>query len=258
MQRNRAHICSFFVKGTCNRGAECPFRHEMPETGPLATQNIRDRYYGVNDPVAQKMLGRLGERVVPPPPEDTSIVTLFVGNVEPNWGPEDLQPLFEAHGTVTSVKVIHNKNCAFVNFATRAVRLPPSHLPRPPPWHARAARVSAPPAPRQSALCEPRHALWTASARLFATAGRSVHPARPLPTALATQAVGALLPAQTSPGCTDLGSRQLCWWQQMGCQQQLVGHPSCVFLLSQHTSAGPAPAASRASHCCRARVLHAC
>lgn len=25
--RNRAHICSFFVKGECNRGEECPYRY---------------------------------------------------------------------------------------------------------------------------------------------------------------------------------------------------------------------------------------
>ncbi len=25
-KRNRPHICSFFVKGECTRGAECPFR----------------------------------------------------------------------------------------------------------------------------------------------------------------------------------------------------------------------------------------
>jgi hypothetical protein len=25
-KRNRPHICSFFVKGECNRGDECPFR----------------------------------------------------------------------------------------------------------------------------------------------------------------------------------------------------------------------------------------
>lgn len=24
-KRNRPHICSFFVKGDCKRGAECPF-----------------------------------------------------------------------------------------------------------------------------------------------------------------------------------------------------------------------------------------
>ena len=33
-------------------------RHEMPTdpNDPLANQNLKDRYYGVNDPVAEKML----------------------------------------------------------------------------------------------------------------------------------------------------------------------------------------------------------
>ena len=50
-KRNAPHICSFFVKGECNRGNECPFRHEMPEGGELADQNIKDRFNGENDPV---------------------------------------------------------------------------------------------------------------------------------------------------------------------------------------------------------------
>ena len=43
-KRNEARICSFFVKGTCNRGDECPFRHEMPVQGELSKQNLLDRY----------------------------------------------------------------------------------------------------------------------------------------------------------------------------------------------------------------------
>lgn len=58
LQRNQARICTFFVRGECKRGAECPYRHEMPTTGPLSEQNIKDRYYGVNDPVAAKILER--------------------------------------------------------------------------------------------------------------------------------------------------------------------------------------------------------
>eukprot|EP01062_Namystynia_karyoxenos_P033944 TRINITY_DN24899_c0_g3_i1.p1 TRINITY_DN24899_c0_g3~~TRINITY_DN24899_c0_g3_i1.p1 ORF type:complete len:329 (+),score=94.77 TRINITY_DN24899_c0_g3_i1:74-988(+) len=53
--RNRPRICSFFVKGECRRGKECPYRHEMPDGGELADQNIKDRYYGQNDPVANKI-----------------------------------------------------------------------------------------------------------------------------------------------------------------------------------------------------------
>eukprot|EP01061_Rhynchopus_euleeides_P022099 TRINITY_DN36026_c0_g1_i1.p1 TRINITY_DN36026_c0_g1~~TRINITY_DN36026_c0_g1_i1.p1 ORF type:complete len:286 (+),score=78.53 TRINITY_DN36026_c0_g1_i1:45-902(+) len=54
--RNRAHICSFFVKGECRRGKECPYRHEMPKEGELANQRIKDRYFGSSDPVADKIM----------------------------------------------------------------------------------------------------------------------------------------------------------------------------------------------------------
>lgn len=59
-KRNRPHICSFWVKGECKRGEECPYRHEKPTDpdDPLADQNIKDRYYGINDPVADKLLKR--------------------------------------------------------------------------------------------------------------------------------------------------------------------------------------------------------
>lgn len=35
-KRNRPHICSFFVKGDCQRGAECPFRYVEGYDGQLA------------------------------------------------------------------------------------------------------------------------------------------------------------------------------------------------------------------------------
>ncbi|PWA90923.1 Nucleotide-binding, alpha-beta plait [Artemisia annua] len=59
-KRNQARICSFFIRGECKRGAECAYRHEMPVNGELSQQNIKDRYYGVNDPVALKLLNRAG------------------------------------------------------------------------------------------------------------------------------------------------------------------------------------------------------
>lgn len=60
-KRNRPHICSFWVKGACKRGEECPYRHEKPTDpdDPLADQNIKDRYFGVNDPVAEKLIKRI-------------------------------------------------------------------------------------------------------------------------------------------------------------------------------------------------------
>lgn len=63
-KRNRAHLCSFFARGECNRGDTCPYLHEMPRSqdDPLAKQNIKDRYFGKNDPVALKMLHQQGGR----------------------------------------------------------------------------------------------------------------------------------------------------------------------------------------------------
>lgn len=45
-KRNRPHICSFWVKGKCKRGEECPYRHEKPTDpdDPLSDQNIKDRF----------------------------------------------------------------------------------------------------------------------------------------------------------------------------------------------------------------------
>lgn len=80
-KRNRPHLCSFFVKGECKRGNECPFRHEIPEENGLQKQNMQDRYYGRNDPVAKKMLRDNAEAKGLVPPEDKTIVRhLFHGD----------------------------------------------------------------------------------------------------------------------------------------------------------------------------------
>ena len=69
-------------------------RHELPIKGELANQNIKDRFYGVNDPVAGKMLREYDDNCSrsdnsnaastgpSEPPEDKSIATLFVGGID--------------------------------------------------------------------------------------------------------------------------------------------------------------------------------
>eukprot|EP00954_Amorphochlora_amoebiformis_P027201 1383994-Amorphochlora_amoeboformis.AAC.1 len=47
--------------------------HEMPVTGDLANQNIRDRYYGKNDPVAKKILKMSSQRQTPLVPPDDKV-----------------------------------------------------------------------------------------------------------------------------------------------------------------------------------------
>lgn len=120
-KRNRPHICSFWVKGECKRGEECPYRHEKPTDpdDPLADQNIRDRYYGVNDPVADKLLRRAASMPKLEPPEDLSITTLYVGNLGDRVGEKDLRDHFYQYGEIRSVTMLARQQCAFVQFTNR-------------------------------------------------------------------------------------------------------------------------------------------
>ncbi|KAJ1952952.1 Pre-mRNA-splicing factor slt11, partial [Dipsacomyces acuminosporus] len=120
-KRNRPHICSFFVKGQCNRGNECPYRHEMPQGDPeLAKQNIVDRYHGTNDPVAKRMLSRANRTDKLSLPEDKSITSLFVMGMDKSITQSDLRDHFYTFGELKSVVVVPKGNCAFINFKTRA------------------------------------------------------------------------------------------------------------------------------------------
>ncbi|XKL67166.1 hypothetical protein PGB90_010586 [Kerria lacca] len=121
-KRNRPHICSFWVKGKCRRGEECPYRHEKPTDpdDPLSDQNIKDRYYGVNDPVAAKLMKRASAMPKLEPPEDKSITTLYIGNVPAFITDDDLRDHFYQYGEIRSIACIPRQQCAFVEFIKRA------------------------------------------------------------------------------------------------------------------------------------------
>ncbi|KAG2435021.1 hypothetical protein HYH02_012018 [Chlamydomonas schloesseri] len=120
-KRNQARVCSFFAKGQCTRGAECPYRHELPTADPaLANQSYKDRYYGTNDPVAAKMLKRVDELNKLTPPEDTSITTLYVGGLDASTTEDDVRDAFYSFGELASVRKMDVKSCAFVTYTTRS------------------------------------------------------------------------------------------------------------------------------------------
>ena len=131
--KNKTAICTFWLRDACTR-ADCPYRpcngdQHMPEltSAPeMRKQNIKDRYYGVNDPVAEKMLKKNEERDAKAkasmaPPEDATITTLYVGGIDERVTEEALRDFFYAHGRLKSVRVMHAKKCAFVTFEDRAV-----------------------------------------------------------------------------------------------------------------------------------------
>ncbi|KAG2078151.1 hypothetical protein BDR04DRAFT_1087876 [Suillus decipiens] len=124
-KRNRPHICSFFVKGECNRGDECPFRHEKPVENALSHQNIQDRYHGNNDPVARKILANHSEAQGLKPPEDENITSLFLSSL-----PASATELSIRTHVINSLpqipssqlrSVVHvaKSRCAFINFKDR-------------------------------------------------------------------------------------------------------------------------------------------
>ncbi|KAJ1680364.1 Pre-mRNA-splicing factor slt11 [Spiromyces aspiralis] len=120
-KRNRPHICSFYVRGECNRGNECPYRHELPEPeSDLSKQNIQDRYHGTNDPVAKRILARASKAGHLNAPEDKTVTSLLLRGVEKDITEGDLRDYFYAFGEIKSIKVIHDKKCAFINYMTRA------------------------------------------------------------------------------------------------------------------------------------------
>ncbi|XP_012513679.1 PREDICTED: pre-mRNA-splicing factor RBM22 [Propithecus coquereli] len=116
-KRNRPHICSFWVKGECKRGEECPYRHEKPTDpdDPLADQNIKDRYYGINDPVADKLLKRASTMPRLDPPEDKTITTLYVGGLGDTITETDLRFVDEVGQSADSL-------CARVSPRSQAAR----------------------------------------------------------------------------------------------------------------------------------------
>jgi len=130
-KRNRARICTFWLRNACTR-TDCPYRPcngdtDMPELNSdpaLRQQNIKDRYHGVNDPVAEKMMrraagaGAAGAALTPP--EDASVTTLFVGGLDERVDEEALKDHFYPFGELASIRVVRDRKCAFVTFAERA------------------------------------------------------------------------------------------------------------------------------------------
>jgi pre-mRNA-splicing factor RBM22/SLT11 len=126
-ERNMAKLCSFFAKGECNRGASCPFRHEIPRdrNDPLSKQNTRDRFYGTSDPVANKILGRQRRRDEEVKKEDAegydkaraTLYLRFQGDGPfPNLAEADIRDQFYSFGEIVSVRAQPDNGQAFVEY----------------------------------------------------------------------------------------------------------------------------------------------
>jgi len=133
-KRNEPHVCSFFIRGKCNRGLSCPYKHpkkdQMPKSDdPLADQNIKDRFYGMNDPVAAKLMQKheqmkqkdneISLRGPPPAPEDDTIRTIFISGIDETVSDDNLREMFSSFGPIQSVHIVAEKKIGFVTYAHR-------------------------------------------------------------------------------------------------------------------------------------------
>ena len=126
-ERNMAKLCSFFAKGECNRGSNCPFRHELPRNrnDPMSKQNTKDRFYGTSDPVANKILGRQRRKEEEVKKMDSdgydkaraTLYLRFQGDEPfPNLTEPDIRDRFYSFGEIVSVRVQANRGQAFVEY----------------------------------------------------------------------------------------------------------------------------------------------
>ena len=131
-ERNLPKLCSFFAKGECNRGSQCPFRHEMPRdrNDPMSKQNTKDRFFGSNDPVAMRMMGKQKEKAEKRRAElkarggegdERAVSTLYVRftdeGTKKNIREADLREKFYSFGEISSVRM-HADKGAFIEFTT--------------------------------------------------------------------------------------------------------------------------------------------
>jgi pre-mRNA-splicing factor RBM22/SLT11 len=129
-ERNKAHVCGYWLKGTCNRGNTCPFRHEDPQSGDpshrnngtTVSQDVVTRYYGRSDKSAEKILSQAQRSgTYSELPHDRSITTLCIADVDTSAITEDsLRNHFSQFGTLSRVKVLDEKKMAFVQYADRS------------------------------------------------------------------------------------------------------------------------------------------
>ena len=61
---------------------------------PLANQNIKDRFYGSSDPVADKLLKRAASMPKLDPPSDRTVMTLYVGGLDGRVTDQDLRLVY--------------------------------------------------------------------------------------------------------------------------------------------------------------------
>ncbi|SNX84063.1 related to Cell cycle control protein cwf5 [Melanopsichium pennsylvanicum] len=142
----KQQLCSAFAKGSCPRGDQCPYKHELPAnlsqtalpatSSPSSTQPslqlsssaaaATTTASAASAASVPRTIGhKLSSATGLPPPQDQSIVSIFISSLPPNVTESELRSFFLSLDPrlrpdhIRSITLVSTSRCAFVNFHTR-------------------------------------------------------------------------------------------------------------------------------------------
>lgn len=101
---------------------------KKPEESSLSYQNIKDRFYGTNDPVAEKLLRRFvkikqnentDQQDLTFKSSDLTIRTLYIGGIDETFEEKDILKHFSPFGSIINVNMISKKGYCLITFKNR-------------------------------------------------------------------------------------------------------------------------------------------
>ncbi|VWU49256.1 RNA-binding protein, putative [Hepatocystis sp. ex Piliocolobus tephrosceles] len=116
-KRNMAKVCSFWRKNECNRGDECPYLHkEIHLDKSLANQNIKSRYTGDNDILAEKIIQKYNKENT----MDQSNINnrICIHGINQSVSNEKIKECLQQFGKIKSIKMIVKDSKMFISYDT--------------------------------------------------------------------------------------------------------------------------------------------
>ncbi|SBT81151.1 pre-mRNA-splicing factor RBM22, putative [Plasmodium malariae] len=114
-KRNMARVCSFWRKNACNRGDECPYLHkEIHFDKSLFNQNIKSRYTGENDVLAEKILKKYNNKYTD---DNFTKNKICIHGINESVSQINIRECFKKFGEIKSFKMIPKDSKLFISYA---------------------------------------------------------------------------------------------------------------------------------------------
>jgi len=111
-------VCQFYAKGTCKRGEDCPYKHEVQKEQDKS-KKTNQSFTLITQGISRQTSQYNEEKLVPP--ANLEIKTLYISNIPTEIVLEqDLREVFEKFGEIKDLRVMVKSRCAFINFVERS------------------------------------------------------------------------------------------------------------------------------------------